>query len=810
MSRASTFVRGHGLALAFAFYAGGIIVAAHTSSAIAVLALVIAVVAAICFRTLADLQRPLFVLLCVFVAGELVTTAALRHMDHKPYAMLDGKHVVVDAVALERPRVVDSSSLRARIIAVRSPATRAGDGLVGEIALVTFPVGRVGELAGKHIELRGRVDIPGGPRNDGEPGERELLADQGVGMVIVAHRSADVRPLEDAFGWEAWWARKRAAVADGIEGRLPALEATVLEGILWGDRGNLPATLRQEFSDTGTVHVLTTAGLHLGIMAGSVAWLVSFLPLARPIRTAVVLSAAWMYAMLAGMHLPTLRAATMLTAGTTAYELGRGRTPSAIFAAAAFAVALPHPLVVLSPSFSMSFACVAGIAIVSPILTQMGLREGCGVPRLVVEVVRTSLAVQIALWPLQALYFNAFTPWAVLANAVVVPLIGFVMASGALFSLAALVIPMLAAPLANIVWWGLTLVIAAVQGFASLPHAHVDVPPPTHAFLVTYWLALAALAAALKFGSPMRRIVLGSACAVPLLFLIYCLPGIAAMADRDVHLDAIDVGQADCLLLRAPGGHAMLVDGGGRLERTSAGAVVAAPIGDRVAARTVMPFLLRHWVLHLDAVVLTHPHGDHAGGLPIILSRESVDRIYDSAQLYSGPAYHRTIEVVRQRHIRWSRAQRGVSFDLGAATHVQVLAPELPLITGTSSDINNNSVVLKVSFGHVAILLTGDAQSEAESRLLSHGGADLRADVLKVGHHGSAYSSMPEFLAAVHPEIAIISCGLHNVFGHPSPRTLAAIAAAGARVYRTDLDGGISLSSDGTAIRATSMRDRDS
>jgi competence protein ComEC len=138
-------------------------------------------------------------------------------------------------------------------------------------------------------------------------------------------------------------------------------------------------------------------------------------------------------------------------------------------------------------------------------------------------------------------------------------------------------------------------------------------------------------------------------------------------------------------------------------------------------------------------------------------------------------------------------------------THVQVLAPELPMVTGTSSDINNNSIVLRVAFGHIAMLLTGDAQSEAEARLLSHGGADLRADILKVGHHGSAYSSTPEFLAAVHPKVAIISCGLHNVFGHPSTQTLAALSADGVRTYRTDIDGGVSVISNGVAIQARSM-----
>jgi competence protein ComEC len=206
---------------------------------------------------------------------------------------------------------------------------------------------------------------------------------------------------------------------------------------------------------------------------------------------------------------------------------------------------------------------------------------------------------------------------------------------------------------------------------------------------------------------------------VSALALIYVVPGIQAELDPSLHLDAIDVGQADCFLIRAPGMHAMLVDGGGKLERTGAhGTVVAQPLGDVIATRTVMPFLLRHWVLGLDEVVLTHPHGDHAGGLPVILARERVGVLYDSAQLYGGPAYQRTLDVVRQGNMRYRVARRGESFDLGSTTHVKILGPELPLLTGTASDINNNSVVLRVEFGRTSILMTGDAQSEAEARLI--------------------------------------------------------------------------------------------
>ena len=796
-------VNNNRLALAFGCFASGIILVNSVTRAECI-AIMAAVVIAIACITHARVQKLLTAMLGIVALGIVAGALSLARAYNVPYTALDGHHVVVEAVALERPRIQETALMRARIVAVRAPVSEAARGLLGAVALVSFPAGGLGGFAGQRVVIRARLDLPGGSRNDGEPAQRDELADQGVRLILVAHHPGDVRALGFASGWEAWWTRARVALAEAIESRLPPLEATVLEGILWGDRGNLPAALRQEFSDTGTVHVLTTAGLHLGIMAAMLARLATLLPIARPVRAVLVVAGSWLYAALAGMHLPTVRAATMLTAGTVAVELGRARTASAVLATAALAVVVPHPLVLLSPSFSMSFACVAGIALISPILSALGLREGCGLPRFMVELVRTSCAVQIALWPLQALYFNAFTPYAIVTNMIVVPLVGVVMAAGSLLAVSTFVVPALAGPVSNIAWWGLTLIIASVKQFATLPYAHVDMPPPAHAFLVMYWAMLGLLFIVLHRSIAMRKVLMGSFCAGGLLVAVYCLPGVAEAASRDMRVDVLDVGQADCIVIRGPGGHAMLVDGGGRLERTTSGAIVAAPLGDRVATRIVMPFLLRHWVTHLDAVVLTHPHGDHAGGLPVILSRERVGVLYDSAQEYAGPAYHRALDVMRVRRVRWVRAQRGVRFDVGPGVHVKVLAPEEPLITGTSSDINNNSVVLRVTFGNIAILLTGDAQSESEGRLLSHGGDDLRAAILKVGHHGSAYSSTPAFLAAVHPKIAIISCGLHNVFGHPSPRTVEALSAVGADVYRTDLDGGVSISSDGVRIDAES------
>ncbi|MBV8170801.1 MAG: DNA internalization-related competence protein ComEC/Rec2 [Candidatus Eremiobacteraeota bacterium] len=795
--RMADLVRAHILAIAFTGYAGGIMLFARHNAALAASCALCITVSFFARRTPIEIKKAVAFFGCCAATGAGAAWGAERLRADAQLAGVDGHHVVAIVETLERAH--PSGGGDATRVLLRESSGADADTLRGRTALLQLPADIAGWRAGYLERIRARVDLPAGPRNDGESGEREQLLDQGVTVMLTVHRARDAVVIGPASGWRAWWTRMRSQFAEAVESRLPALQATVLEGVLWGDRGDLPWSLRQEFSDTGTVHVLTTAGLHLGIMAALVAALLAQTPLPRPARAVLLVLCAWFYAALAGLHIPTLRAATMLTVGLVAVESGRARTASAVLAAAAFAVVLPHPLALLSPSFSMSFACVCGIALIGPALAQIGIREGDWGPQWLAELARTGISVQVALAPLQALYFNAFTPYAVAANLVVVPLVGLVMAAGAAYAACALFFTPLAWPLSNITYWAVTIMTGAVERFAALPHAHIDVPPPTNAFIALYWACLCAFAWGVHARVPRRRLTACVAGAILLLAVVYCTPGLYALCDRGLHVDAIDVGQADCILVRAPGLHAMLVDGGGKLERAGSG-VVAQPIGDRVATRTVLPFLLRHWVLHLDAVVLTHPHGDHAGGLPVILARERVDTLWDSAQLYGGPAYHRALDVVRDRHITWRRAARGGSFDLGPRTHVAILAPELPLITGTSSDINNNSVVLRIQFGNTAMLMTGDAQSEAEARLLSHGGIDLRADILKVGHHGSAYSSTPEFLAAVRPKIAIISCGRHNVFGHPSPRTLLALLAVRAAVYRTDEDGGVSATSDGNTF----------
>jgi competence protein ComEC len=262
----------------------------------------------------------------------------------------------------------------------------------------------------------------------------------------------------------------------------------------------------------------------------------------------------------------------------------------------------------------------------------------------------------------------------------------------------------------------------------------------------------------------------------------------------------LDVGQADAIVVQTPRGHTFLVDAGGRLER---GPSSDDSVAERVGERVVVPFLLRHGIHAIDALVISHPHGDHAGGAAPVLRRIRVAELADSGQPYGGHAYQDAIATARAQSVPIVQPRAGARWRTDDGVVLDFIGPSLPFIGGRNA-INSNSIAFVLAYRHIRMLFTGDAGSESEQRFLSEH-VDLRADVLKVGHHGSAYGSSPAFIAAVRPRYAIISVGRHNLFGHPASQTLGTLARAGASVYRTDQNGGVTICSDGTRVFVTPM-----
>lgn len=240
----------------------------------------------------------------------------------------------------------------------------------------------------------------------------------------------------------------------------------------------------------------------------------------------------------------------------------------------------------------------------------------------------------------------------------------------------------------------------------------------------------------------------------------------------EVHF--IDVGQGDCILVISPNGSVMLIDA-----------------GETTAGQKIVSYIKKSGITTIDKLVTTHPHADHIGGMQAVLNNFEVKKVYDSGFPHTTKTYENLLTKIDEKNIGFEIAQRGKQIDLDNNLVIDILHP-----TSTMKDINNNSIVLRITYDDVSFMLTGDAEKEAEEMILSHS-PNLQSQILKVGHHGSNTSTSSEFLNAVKPKITIIQVGKNNTYGHPTEEILSRLNSLGIEIYRNDLQGDIVVKTDG-------------
>jgi competence protein ComEC len=638
---------------------------------------------------------------------------------------------------------------------------------------------------GARVIMRGRLEPFDDARNPDEPSERAIEQERGIDA-----RLDDAAILAAAAGsrWDArvWLARAHEWAHAQLADRLGEPAASLVAGELWGERSALPPELRSEFAETGTVHVLVTAGLHLGVVAALCLWLFSLFAWPRWLACGAAIALLWSFVWWSGAQLPAVRAASMATAALAARACGRATLSWNALAIAALVITFARPQSVATASFALSFSCVGAIFACAPVLERW-IETRAALPDRVREALVLSVATQLGTWPLTAAVFLQFAPYAILANLAVVPCVGATMILGATQLLLAWSAP-LAQACANLNSWLLAWTIGVVQTVSGLPDAAIPMTPAPAWCIAAYDSAV--LAAPLLWHRGARTLAFAG-----LLLATGLVVAPPRQRDARLHVTVLDVGQADSIVVQTPRGHTLLIDAGGRLER---GPQSSDSVAELVGERVVVPFLLRHGVHAIDALILSHPHGDHAGGVAPVLRKLRVAELADSGQRYGGHAYQDALATARAGGVPVVEPRAGARWQTDDGIRLLFIGPSLPFIGGRNA-INSNSIAFVLEYRRFRMLFTGDAGSDSEQRFLSEG-VDLHADVLKVGHHGSAYGSSPAFIAAVRPRYAIISVGRHNLFGHPAPSTIETLERFGANVYRTDENAAVTILTDGDAL----------
>ena len=697
---------------------------------------------------------------------------------------------------------------------------------------------------GQLIEVDGRVRAL---RNFQNPGAFDYVgfmarSDIFWTVSIVGSDRIRVRPGGCGSRFFGLIFRLRTAALRRIEElyRNNAYATGMMEATLIGESRKLEKIWTDHFRRTGTYHMLVIDGLHITVLAAFLLFLLRLCFVPEFTALALTVAGAWLYALVSGWNAPAVRAAGGFTLYVIARFFYRRRRLLNLLATVAIVYLAASPQQLFDAGFQLSFLSVAAIATLAiPVLEassaplSRGLRwvpEKSRDPRMppraaqfrvelrllaealhyyvrvpqnwilralaigarlifyAYEMAVISTAIQIGMALPMALYFHRIPLTGFSANVIVVPLLALVVPVGfvAVFTGSHFV--------ARIAEW-LLIGGERVADWHLRFESDWRLPDPPLWLCIAFWAALLMLAFAVMRS---RRWAWWSVAVVTVLFaLIFRHPFAPEVRRGQLELTAIDVGQGDSLLVCFPDGKLMLVDGGGVLS-----------FGGRLRSRieigedVVSPYLWNRSIRRIDVVALTHGHEDHAQGLPAVIDNFRPRELWTGATPASE-AWSQVEEKARLHKVKIIAMQSGRCFDFGGA-RIEVLSPPADYIVADVPK-NNDSLAMRITYGGRSFLLTGDMEKPMEFRSLADG-ESLRADVLKVGHHGSNTSSTTSFLDAVSPTFAVISDGFENSFRHPHPQVLERLAAHRARILRTDTQGLVTIRTDGERLWVETFR----
>jgi competence protein ComEC len=759
-----------------------------------------------------DWLKPLILTsLCLlaFFGGIYCSHSSLLAKDDSNLSSYTGQEVEIQGTVSTSPEVRDKvTHVRITGLEISRDSTRrelSGDILLFVPRETTYAYGDV-------LLVKGALETPPSFDDFDYPG---YLARQGIMATIylpditVLETGAGILPLTLVYSL-------REKLSRSLAQALPEPQAALTQGILLGIRYNIPSDILDDFTLTGTTHVLAVSGVNISIVAGMLLgiglWLFGK---KHYLYIWLALGIVWLYSILTGMQPPVVRAAIMASLFFIAELLGRQRSAVSWLALAAAVMTGLNPGLLGDPSFQMTCLSMLGLLFLYPPLMILGKKVVSSVlgergfvtttAVMITDSFAVTLAATAAVWPLIALYYGVVSFIGPLTTLLVLPALPVITMTGALTAIAGLIAPALAQVFAWSNWLAASYMLLIVSSLAVVPLAAISVSPPGPFGLSAYYIILSLTVFLISIPVKISRVLqiiklkfrrstvylAGTIANIPaklviiplLLLAILTMILAVTMPDSDLRVSFLDVGQGDAALVQY-GNQQVLIDGG-----PSPTSLLAA-LGSR------MPF----WDREIEMVILTHPHADHLNGLLEVLERYHIGQVIYPEFKGSLTLNDAWLSRLEERHIPHLVARNGMEINLGNGALLDILGTAAPQVDCTETDIDNSSLILRLSLGEVSFLFTGDIREETEAELVQERAA-LSSTVLKVAHHGSRFTTSDAFLAVVDPLAAVISVG-ENDYGHPSDQVTERLNTrlGSENVYRTDRQGTIDFITDGRRL----------
>jgi len=705
---------------------------------------------------------------------------------------------------IDEPRVTDGRTKM--LISVLSLVNEFDSiGVTGKAYVTILPNKRTNDHPlkigyGSVVSFRSVLQQPSDERNPGEFSYRQYLALNDIFATLSVMGYANIAihgQRQPHWFFEHIIFPSKEFIVNTITTVMKGDEANFLIGLLLGDRTDISEEIKKAFTNTGTIHVLAVSGSHVILVVTIVYVIFGLLRCPNKPKIILTLIALVYYTFLTGAAPSIVRSSVMAGIVLIGKYFQQKTDPYNVLGLSAVLIYLYDPKQLFDVGFQLSFSAVFSMVYFYPKLNAMvkKIPEPLEEFKLITplwQLFALSLAAQIGTVPFTAYYFGQVSVMSLFANLLVVPVVGVIVTIGLTGALLG-VISMWAASMFSevnelLAWFTLTFVKLAEQ----VPFALINTA--TFGWKETM-IYSAVIAYIFNAGNSMVRKKIIFASLIGGNTLLY-----ASLSEQQVPLLRItflDVGQGDAAVIHFPCGERYVVDAGPISATYNAG------------ERVVAPFLRRSGVSTIDAIIATHPHADHLGGVPFLLENFAVKRTIDPGQRLTTRLFTEYDSL--KQTVEQVTARGGMMTTVGNA-RMYYLHPTARFVDADSTDgyshINESSVVFKLQYGSTSFLFMGDAEAENEHHLVSVYGNFLDADLLKSGHHGSSTSSTQELVDCVTPAHVIVSVAKFNKFKHPSRFIIDRFRAAGAAVYRTDVEGAVVFESDGRTIRKLHWRSK--
>ncbi len=643
---------------------------------------------------------------------------------------------------------------------------------------------------GDKIIVKGNFEEASTARNEGGFNYKQYLKTKKIyGIVTVDKKDVKVVNKNNTNIIELLANKVRNSMKGKIEQNITDATSGLLSGMLIGDKSNLPKEIQEDFRNSSLSHILAISGMHVSYVMLGITFLISKMKFSKKMSKMITIVILLFFIILTGKTASVERACFMSVYAILASLLHKRANVLASISISILIILIINPYSILDIGLQLSYGGTLGIVLIYPILKKCkkSKKEKAKenkfqkliqkIKEKILDIIRLTVSANLVIFPIILYQYNTMSFTFIISNLLISSIIGIIIILGFMSVFASYIFMPLAKVMFFLTQILLNILAQTAHLCAKLPFSKVYFPTPKIYVILIYYLFLIYIILAKRNIISVKKI----SKKIFIIFIIIVIISnlIVKVIPKEFTISFIDVGQGDSMLISTPKGKRILVDGGGTRDSENFD----------VGRQTLIPYLLNKGITKLDYIVISHFDSDHATGVAQILGKIDVSSIILTRQLEENDIYRHILSIAKEKKIKLIYVKEGDVLKIGGIK-ISIIHPENKLMI--NNPMNNNSIVCKVEYNSFSMLLTGDIEMEAEELILRKN-INLKADVLKVAHHGSKTSTTGEFLKAINPKVALIGVGKNNNFGHPSNEVIQRLKENGTRIYRTDENGEISI-----------------